>query len=138
LPSAGQATARADQRAHILSAEALYDLNQRWELGAKIAIKKGEQRISRDTGPWENFGLRLATLRGRYHLTRRWDALAEYRYLSDIDGDNRRHGALAAVYRHIGQHLKLGVGYNFADFDDNLKLESYENRGWFVDLVGKY
>ncbi len=138
LPGEAQLPLRTDQRAHIFSTEALFDLNQRWELGGKLAFKKGEQRFSRDSGRWENFGLRLLAIRARYHLTNRWDGLAEYRWLSDYDGDSTRHGALLGAYRHVGKNLKLGVGYNFAGFDDDLKLEDYDSHGWFIDLIGKY
>ena len=138
LPSEGQQTGRVDQRSHIGAIEALYDLNQKWELGVKLAVKEGEQRLQRNESPWFDFGLRLAIVRARYHLTRRWDGVAEYRWLSDNDGDGTRSGALLGVYRHIGRNLKLGVGYNYAGFDDDLRFQDFDNHGWFIDLVGKY
>jgi hypothetical protein len=42
------------------------------------------------------------------------------------------------VDRHIGEHFKVGVGYNFTDFSDDLKLTDYVYQGWFINLVGKY
>ena len=116
----------------------MYRLNHRWELGGKLAYKDGELRVTRDSGRFEDFGVALAVLRGRYHLTHKWDGLAEYRWLRDRDGDNRREGALLGVYRHIGGNLKLGVGYNFTDFSDDIKDAEYDNHGWFVDLIGKF
>jgi len=61
-----------------------------------------------------------------------------YRWLSDWDGDGVRHGAIAGLYRHLGEHLKIGGGYNFSGFDDDLKFNDYDSHGWFIDLIGKY
>jgi len=138
LPTEGQATSRADERSHLLAIDGLYDFDNRWELGGKVAIRKGERRAMRNTGPWIDFGLRMAAVRARYHWTHEWDGLAEYRWLSDIDGDNSRHGALVGAYRHVGKNMKIGVGFNFTDFNDDLTIDSYQNNGWFLDLVGKY
>ena len=138
LPSIGQATNRTDQRSHILSLEALYQAGPSWELGLKIAGKRGERRLLRDTGPWRDFGVYMYAVRVRYHLVRRWDALAEYRWLEDWEDDSDREGAIVGLYRHLGRHLELGIGYNFAGFDDDLKFDSYDSRGWFIDLIGKY
>lgn len=138
LPTEGQATTRPDERSHLISVEGIYDLDSRWELAGKLAVRKGDRRLSRDSGPWEEFGLRLASARARLHINKEWDGLLEYRWLSDITGDNDREGALIAAYRHLNDHLKVGVGFNFTDFDDRLRIDSYQGRGWFLDLVGKY
>lgn len=134
----GLAVNRTDQRSHIFSLEALFAANSRWEFGAKLALKRGEQRFDRDAGDWETFGLRLFAARTRYHLTNEWDGLLEYRWLSDWEGDGVRHGAIAGIYRHLGGHLKIGGGYNFAGFDDDLKFNDFDSHGWFIDLIGKY
>jgi hypothetical protein len=120
-----------------VSAEALYDLNHRWELGGKVALKLGELRTRRETGAWIENGLTLGTVRARYHFVRNWDALAEYRRLASVGGEDVRHGALFAVYRHLLDQLKVGVGYSFTDFNDDLKDEQYTHRGWFFDIVWK-
>lgn len=138
LPTEGQATSRPDERSHLLALDGIYEFNDRWELGGKLAVKDGERRIARDAGRWVGFGLRLAAARARYHANKKWDALAEYRWLSDIDGDNIRHGALVGAYRQLGEHFKVGVGFNFTDFDDDLRLDGYNNSGWFVDFIGKH
>ena len=138
LASAGQATTRPDERAHVLSLETLYDLTRHWELGGKLAWRRGELRQRRDGGPWFDSGARLAVLRTRYRVDGYWDALAEYRWLRVTDNDDTRHGALAAVYYHLGRHMKVGVGYNFTEFDDDLTRLDWDSRGWFVDLVGKF
>jgi predicted porin len=63
---------------------------------------------------------RLAVVRGRYHLSKRRDGLLEYRWLDVDEADDNRQGVLLGIDRHINDHLKIGVGYNFTDFSDDL------------------
>jgi len=51
---------------------------------------------------------------------------------------DRRSGALVGLYRQLGDHLKLGVGYNFTDFSDDLTDLSYDSQGVFINAVGKF
>jgi hypothetical protein len=65
-----------------------------------------------------------------------WESMAELRMLDLPDVSQRRSGALLAVYRYFGEHLKVGAGYNFTDFSDDLTDLSYRHQGVFVNLVG--
>jgi hypothetical protein len=138
LPAPGQSPQRTDQRIHVLSTEALYDLTRRWAVGGKLAWKQGEQRAGRDTGDWYETETGLTVVQARYRLVREWDALVEFRRLWVDEAETTRQGVLVGVYRQIRDHMKLGVGYNFTDFDDDLTRLDYENRGWFLNVVGKY
>jgi hypothetical protein len=71
-------------------------------------------------------------------VIRRWDVLVEVRELSIKEAHDSRLGALVGVYRHFGDHVKLGLGYNFTDYSDDLGDLSYDERGWFVNLIGKF
>ena len=44
----------------------------------------------------------------------------EGRLLDMPDLNEQRSGALVAVYRHFGKHVKVGAGYNFTDFSEDL------------------
>jgi outer membrane protein OmpA-like peptidoglycan-associated protein len=136
LASEGQLTDRPDERSQVIALDGIYELKGPWEIGGKLAVKDGERRDMRDSGPWRDFGLRLATVRARYHVSDGLEALAEYRWLADSDGDSTRNGALLGLYHRVGERFKVGVGYNFTDFDDDLGFDSYDNRGWFIDLIG--
>ena len=48
-----------------------------------------------------------------------------------------RSGALVGLYRHLGNHLKVGVGYNFSDFSDDLTQLDYRHQGLFINVIGK-
>jgi uncharacterized repeat protein (TIGR01451 family) len=138
IPSPSQAAERPAQRSHVFSGEALYLLTAKVEGGVHYAHRRGEVRMSREAGEWTQSRANLAALRGRYHLIRRWDAWAEYRWLWVNEAEDMKQGALLGVYRHVGDHLKLGAGYNFTDFSDDLTDLGYDSRGWFVTAVGKY
>jgi len=72
-----------------------------------------------------------------WHVVHEWDAIGELRYLDAEAAGDARSGALVGVYRHINQHVKVGVGYNFTDFSDDLTNLDYRSQGWFVNLLGK-
>ena len=45
---------------------------------------------------------------------------------------------LLGIDRNITKGLRVGVGYNFTDFSDNLTDFSYRHHGWFLNVVGSY
>ncbi len=79
----------------------------------------------------------LYVLRADWHFTHRWDALIEARLLDLPDAEDKRSGALLGLYRHIGNNIKIGVGYNFTDFSDDLTDLDFNSQGVFINFVGK-
>ena len=73
----------------------------------------------------------------RYELRQQWHGLAEYRWLDVKDGGTRQ-GWLLGVDRDINRNFRIGAGYNFTDFSDNLTNFDYDHKGWFVNLTGQY
>ena len=138
LPSAGQDSAAVDERSWVLATEGAFALTPRWELGGKLAGKRGEVRQQRGAGPWFDSNTRFYAARLRYHMIRHWDGLAEYRWLETVEDETVKSGALLALYRHVGEHVKVGLGFNFTDFNDDLTRLDYDNHGWFLDIVAKY
>ena len=128
----------SDEKSLIASVETSYQLDHKWEIGSKIAHKKGEIRSDRNTGEWFENDATLVAVRARYHLTKKWDAMAQYHWMnSDSSGDSQQ-GAMLSIDRHIGKNLKIGIGYNFTNFNDDLSDNDGSAKGWFVNLVGKY
>ncbi|WP_132312725.1 TonB-dependent receptor [Martelella mediterranea] len=132
------------QRAHILNADLSYDLTKQLTLGAKYGFRIGEsrQRLSDPVygdfySDWENSNQHLAILRADFHVVNNWDFLAEGRALYSQSSNTTDLGALTALYRHFGENVKVGLGYNFADFSDDLRDQTFNNRGWFINIVGK-
>lgn len=143
VPAADQVTsagATTDhiQRSHIGSADVMYDLTHRWTVGGKYAYRLGQ--VAQDRNHREFFDSRanLYVLRADWHFVHQWDAMVEVRRLDLPDADDSRSGVLVGVYRHVGNHIKAGVGYNFSDFSDDLTQLDYRHQGLFVNLVAKY
>jgi hypothetical protein len=78
----------------------------------------------------------LGVLRLDWRFHKNWEAMVEGRALELTDVSQRRSGALGAVYRYLGKHLKVGAGYNFTDFSDDLTDLSYDHHGAFVNVIG--
>ncbi len=127
-----------DQRSLITSIEGLYDLSHRWSVGSKLAHRESEIRLERNTGVWIGNDASLVSARLRYKATFGIDATAAYHWLYSGSTDGLRQGALLTVGRRVGDNLTFSVGYNFTSFDDNLANDSFDVKGWFVNLVGTY
>jgi len=129
--------AEYDQKSQILSFEGVYKLDQRWEFAGKLARREGEVRLGRGTGAWLDSATTFGAAQVRYDLRTKWHALAEYRWL-DVDDGGTRQGFLVGVDRDLGKNFRIGVGYNFTEFSDDLTDFDYDHKGWFLNLVGTY
>jgi outer membrane protein OmpA-like peptidoglycan-associated protein len=127
------------QRSHVFAIDATYDIDPRWTLGGKYAWRRGELRASRDnSSPWFKSSAELAVLRVDWKLVRNWDWMLEWRTLRAKELKDRKSGWVTAAYYHVNENLKVGVGYNFTDYSDNLTDMSYRSKGWFLNVLGKF
>ncbi len=123
---------------HIGSVDVMYDLTSRWTVGGKYAYRYGQVALDREDPEFFDSRANLYVLRADWHFVHRWDALLEVRRLDLLDAQDSRSGALLGLYRHLSNNIKLGVGYNFSDFSDDLTQLDYEHQGLFINLIGKY
>jgi hypothetical protein len=137
LPQTGINVALFDQRSHVLALEGIYQLDRQWEFASKVMRREGEVRFGRFEGQWTDSATSFLAGQARYRLADVWYGLVEYRWLGVQDGGNRQ-GALIGVDRDIGERLRIGAGYNFTDFSDDLTDFDYDHQGWYFNLVGKY
>ena len=68
----------------------------------------------------------------------KWDLVVEGHYLSNDLSGGERLGGPAAIYRHLGNNVKVGVGYSVSDFSEDLTDQSYTSKGFFINLLGKF
>jgi len=141
LPSPGQITANgtsADyaQKSQVFSIDTIYDLFPWLSVGAKYGLRYGELRQTRASGEWFSSQADLMILRADWHFVKEWDAHVELRNLRAKEAEDAKAGALIGVYRHVADGVKVGVGYNFTRYSDDLTDLSYRSRGWFVNIVG--
>jgi hypothetical protein len=143
FPAPGQVTttdtaAGYIQRSHIASLDVMYDLTPRWTVGGRHAYRYGQVAQDREDPVFSTSRATLNVLRADWHLVHRWDMSLEGRSLDLPDAHDSRTGAVAGIYRHLGSHIKAGIGYNFSDFSDDLTHLDYTHQGMFLNLVGKY
>jgi flagellar motor protein MotB len=131
-----QSASSVIQRSHIGAVDVMYDLTARWTVGGKYAYRQGEVSLDRDDREFFTSRAHLYVVRADWHFLHSWDALVEARLLDLPDAHDQRSGALLGLYRHLGDHIKVGVGYNFSDFSDDLTDLDYKHQGLFINLIG--
>ena len=136
-----------ETRKNVYSIEGIYDLCRYIELVGKFAYKDQKEKVgSRD---WVDSDTYLYLARSNFHIFNRdedkpfmlrgWDLAIEYRLLSNDQIEDSKEGFLVELDKDIGNYLRCGVGYNFTDYDDDLRdAENWDSKGWFLRVSGKY
>lgn len=125
------------QRSHILSVDAEYDLDQLWTIGGKLGYRFGSIS-ARGSDVWTDNRTALAVLRADYHLVHNWDLMGEVRMLNALSAGVIETSALAGAWRHFGNNLKVGVGYQWGDVSDDLGNIEGGREGVFLNITGKF
>jgi flagellar motor protein MotB len=141
VPTTDQITGQAVaaefvQKSHIAAVDVSFDLTDRWTIGGKYAYRLGQMSLDREDPEFFDNSAHLALLRADWRFLEGWEGMLEVRALELPDLDERRSGALVAVYRYLGRHFKVGVGYNFTDFSEELTDLSYDHQGAFLNMIG--
>jgi hypothetical protein len=123
------------QKSHIAALDLTFDLTTDWSIGGKYAYRLGQVTLDREQRDFFDSDARLAVLRLDWRFRKNWESMVEARMLDLPDASQRRSGALATVYRYIGKNMKVGVGYNFTDFSDDLTDLRYDHKGVFVNMI---
>jgi len=55
-----------------------------------------------------------------------------------VQAGGTRQGWLVGLDRDIGKNFRIGAGYNFTEFSDDLTDFDYDHEGWFLNMVGMY
>jgi hypothetical protein len=124
------------QKSHIASFDLTFDITADWSLGGKYAYRMGQVSLNREQRDFFDNAAQLIVLRADWQFRKGWESLIEGRMLDLPDLSQRRGGVLLAIYRYFGKHLKVGTGYNFTDFSDDLTDLSYDHQGVFFNFIG--
>lgn len=136
--TAAGTTAAPKQRSQILSADVTYKLTNWLSLGGKYGFRFGEVALNRSSSVFVSSKAHLAIIRADFHIVKKWDALVEARYLGVAQANDSRTGVLIGLYRHLGDNAKIGGGYSFSDFSDDLTNLEYRSKGVFLNLIGQF
>jgi flagellar motor protein MotB len=124
------------QKSHVAALDFTYDLTNHWSIGGKYAYRLGQLSLDRENEQFFDNRAQLYIVRTDVKFFGEYEGLLEGRLLDMTDLNEQRSGALAAVYRYFGKHVKVGVGYNFTDFSEDLTDLSFRHEGAFINLIG--
>ena len=130
-------TSSPSQSSNIFSIDASYDLTQNLNIGGKYGFRIGQTK-DRGATDWEVSSAHLVIARADFHIVKEWDAVLEGRILWSPSASTTDLGALAAIYRQFNDNFKVGVGYNFGTFSDDLRDLSHNDQGVFLNVIGKF
>ncbi|MCP5044885.1 MAG: flagellar motor protein MotB, partial [bacterium] len=138
VAASGTSSAAFVQKSHIVSLDATFDMTRNWTLGGKYAYRLSQVSLDREDPDFFDNDAHLYILRSDLRVWKHWEGSVEGRLLDLPDLDERRGGALVTLYRYMGDHFKVGVGYNFTDFSEDLTDLSYDEHGWFLNMIGTF
>ena len=124
------------QKTHIAALDVSYDVSPSLSLGGKYAYRLGQVSLDRENPEFFDNNASLYVVRADYSFRKNWEFMAEGRLLDMPDLGESKSGALLTVSRYFGDHLKLGLGYNFTDFSDDLTDLSFDHQGVFLNVTG--
>ncbi|WP_094751845.1 hypothetical protein [Psychromonas sp. CD1] len=130
----------SDEKSHIIETEAIYSWDANWDLGTKYAYKDKYEAYQRESSSTVdvNSHIYLVGLSASYRIMKDWDVSGEYHWKVDTINNELEQGALVSFNKYISANFKIGVGYNFSAFDDNLTNDDdYDAQGVFINLIGK-
>lgn len=125
-----------EQKSWVYSLEGVYEWNQYIDTALKAAHRQGHLRYKGES-EWFSSGASLYAARINVKYAD-WEYQLEGRSLRTSLADDHKDGIVTSVYRNVGDNLKMGVGYNFTDYNDNLTHLNYDARGWFINIVGSF
>jgi hypothetical protein len=116
----------------------VYDLDVDVELAEKLAYKSASIRTDRVTGNWYQSDTYLWFNRLGGKLDPSWKVYGEYRILWNTLAQDQKMGYLIGLDWDMNQTTRLGIGYNFTDFNDDLTDLNYNARGVFFTITNKW
>jgi flagellar motor protein MotB len=124
------------QKSHVAALDVSYDLTSSWSIGGKYAYRLGQISLDREHPEFFDNSAQLYIVRADWRFREHWEGMLEGRMLDMSDIDEQRSGALIGVYRYLGTHMKIGAGYNFTEFSEDLTDLSFDHQGAFINVIG--
>ena len=143
LPAADQIAidgtqAGSVQKNHVFSIDKLYDLVPKLSLGAKYAFRKSQVAARSQPQKFTPSSAHLAIIRADWHVIQAGNITAECRKLRGVNAKTTEIDSLMAVYPHLGNTLKLGVGFQNGNVSDDITDITHVGQGIFRNIVAKF
>ena len=128
---------RREERSHVMSVAPIIELPWNFQWVEKVAYR--HIRLNVEGMPEVRNDLWLLINRLNYHLLRRVDIGAEYRFLHQSLTQDWEHGVLLEAAYILQDHVRLGLGYNFTRFtEDELGDFDRDASGVFFRVTAQY
>ncbi len=125
----------AAERSRVVSLDTVFDLNLEWRITSKFAFKDSKIKANSFEESWARSQTYLWTQRLQHALRDDIDVFGEYRTLGNSLASDRKWGFLVGGYKQFDNNTRLGLGYNFTDFNDDLTNLNYNARGLFLNII---
>lgn len=135
--SADGTTSGPMQKSLMFSIDINRDLGQHLTIGGKYGFRRSEV-AARGTEDFVDSTAHLGIVRADWHVVHLWDILVEGRVLFTEESGTTEAGALAAVYRQVGNNAKIGVGFEWGKVSDELSAIEYDAKGVFLNLIASF
>lgn len=127
-----------DERSNIFSLDAVYSLTKKLDIGGKWAYKKAEMKAANDEDEWFSAETTLYAISMSYNFYKNWRISGEYHWLISDTDNEKKEGAMAGIDYDIHENLRIGIGYNFTDFSDDLRYDDYKAGGVYINIIGRF
>ena len=135
IPTNARAGSSTDTQEHLLSAEAIYAPNWRWELYGKYALRNSRTAINIvDNNFSSSSTVQLAQARATYRLGYRWDVVGEARWIGGSGFSETGYSVEGGYYPL--PDLRLSAGYSGGAVDTDFG-ENRSSGGFYVGLTAK-
>ncbi|MFK4785496.1 hypothetical protein [Fusobacterium sp. MFO224] len=127
-----------DERSNIYSIDAVYSFTKKLDAGIKVAYKKSEMKAANDEDEWYDAETSLYAINASYNFYGDYRVSGEYHWLVSDNGSEVKEGVILGLDYDVDENLRVGLGYNFTKFSDDLRYDDYRAEGVFINIVGKF
>ena len=117
--------------ANLISLEAIYAPNFRWEFYGKFALRDTKSYVAKDLIGTNS--ITLAQLRTSYRLGYRWDVAGEVRWIGQPASGFEEVGFVTELGYYLTPNLRVAAGYSFGNANDR-DFGDRNRGGFFVGL----
>lgn len=138
VTSSSGRTSGPSQRSHVLSIDGNYDLTSKATIGGKYGYRLGEVSCNRDRGSYVPSSAHLGIARLDTAILKNFNFMIDARILHMPEAETTDYGATAGLFYELKGNTEIGAGYNFGRFSDDLTDLTFDDRGVFLTLLGKF
>lgn len=136
--TSGDRTPGPSQRSHVLSIDGNYDVTSKVTIGGKYGYRLGEVSHTRNRRSYVPSSAHLGIARLDTDVLKNFNLMVDARIIHMPEAETIDYGATAGLYYKFKDNAEIGAGYNFGRFSDDLSDLTFNDRGVFLTLLGRF